>query len=72
MSLADDLRERARIRRKATCRGADDRLANQLEAAANAIESRDRTIRKLKRSLEIEARGRTAWEFAARSEGKSP
>ena len=38
MSLADDLRERARIRLTATCRGEDDRLAAQLNAAADAIE----------------------------------
>ena len=34
----DDLRARAFIRRKDTCRGPEDRLANQLEAAADSIE----------------------------------
>ena len=32
------LRKRAEIRRKATCRGPEDRLANDLDEAANLIE----------------------------------
>ena len=36
--LIIQLRARAAIRRKDTCRGAEDRLANELDEAANAIE----------------------------------
>ena len=35
----EDLRLRAFIRRKDTCRGPEDRLAKQLEDAADSIES---------------------------------
>ena len=44
MSLANDLRERARIRLSATCRGDDDRLAAQLAAAADAIEDAEAAL----------------------------
>ena len=37
--FVDDLRIRAAIRRKATVRGPDDRLATQLDDAAYIIES---------------------------------
>ena len=36
--LIDRLRKRAEIRRKATCRGPNDKLANDLEEAAEAID----------------------------------
>lgn len=39
--IIDDLRIRAAIRRKDTCRGADDRLANQLDEAADRLEQLD-------------------------------
>ena len=37
-TLVERLRKRAEIRRKATCRGPEDRLANDLEEAAKKIE----------------------------------
>ena len=36
--IAVRLRKRAEIRRKATCRGPEDRLANDLDEAASEIE----------------------------------
>lgn len=36
--IIKNLRLRAEIRRKETCRGAEDRLANQLDEAAASIE----------------------------------
>ena len=44
-TIAARLRKRAEIRRKETCRGGDDRLANQLEEAATEIESLERRLR---------------------------
>ena len=43
--FVEALRKRAAIRRRETCRGADDRLANQLETAANTIEDLARRLR---------------------------
>lgn len=44
-TIAQDLRTRAAIRRRATCRGADDRLANQLDAAATQISGLETLLR---------------------------
>ena len=42
--FVEALRKRADIRRRETCRGADDRLANQLDTAANTIEDLARRL----------------------------
>lgn len=46
--LIDRLRKRAEIRRKATCRGAEDRLANDLDEAAARLEELDRQATQLR------------------------
>lgn len=50
-TLSQRLRKRAEIRRKATCRGPEDRLANDLDEAAARIEELEK--RELDRYLGI-------------------
>ena len=46
-NIVDRLRKRAEIRRKATCRGPNDRLANDLDEAANKIEKLELSLNQL-------------------------
>lgn len=57
-NLSTKLRIRADIRRKATCRGAEDRLANDLDAAADRIDALEAKVFRLMVDLgEIEPMG---------------
>ena len=50
-NLVYRLRSRAEIRRKATCRGPDDRLANDLDEAANRIEQLEYEVSHLRHRI---------------------
>lgn len=52
-TLVERLRKRAEIRRKATCRGPEDRLANDLDEAAERIEKLERVLRKKMSSCNV-------------------
>ncbi len=54
-TLAQQLRKRAEIRLKSTCRGEDDRLAKQLIIAADRIEQLEKRNKELERLIRLYA-----------------
>lgn len=59
--IAERLRTRASIRRKATARGPDDRLANELDGAAAEIEQLRAWIEDVQDALTDDLENGVAW-----------